>query len=118
MADLAFRMSRIVEWPVEDERQDYGIEQFRNGHADSRRQHDVLRKVRCGMCFPQHRAGTLGLLPACEIKWCIGENLFSGWRDQSDEVFEENRDFLKNFEDLTVYSEFENSPDEGIPKEH
>lgn len=43
----------------------------------------------------------------CRIKWCAGENLFSGWREQTDEVFEENWTSLKDFEDLTVYSEFE-----------
>ena len=65
--------------------------------------------VRCGAQCACRNIGRehWGFCDTCRIKWCIGENLFSGWREQSDKVFEENRDFLKNFEDLTVYSEFE-----------
>jgi len=65
--------------------------------------------VRCGVECAFRNIGRehWGFCDPCRIKWCIGENLFSGWREQSDEVFEENWEFLKDFEDLTVYSEFE-----------
>ncbi len=40
---------------------------------------------------------------ACCVKFMVGENLFSSWREQSEEDWKKNREFLEDFEDLTVY---------------
>lgn len=39
----------------------------------------------------------------CHLKFVVGENLFSSWREQTEEEWKKNWEFLKDFEDLTVY---------------
>lgn len=40
---------------------------------------------------------------ACRVKFMVGENLFSHWREQTEEQRNENRKFLEGFEDVTAY---------------
>ena len=56
----------------------------------------------CGKC-----AGTLNIgrvhWCACDehrTKWCIGENLFSAWRNESEEVWQRNAEILAGYEDV------------------
>lgn len=36
----------------------------------------------------------------CRIKWLVGENLFSSWREQSMRVWEANREKLEGYRDV------------------
>ena len=33
----------------------------------------------------------------CKTRWCVGENLFSGWRDESEEDWERNRERFEDY---------------------
>jgi len=36
--------------------------------------------------------------PCCGVKWFVGENVFSDWRDMTDEEFKENSELLETYE--------------------
>jgi hypothetical protein len=48
---------------------------------------------KCGCCSNIANVGRVhwGLCKSCGIRWCIGENLFSGWREESEADWERNR---------------------------
>ncbi|NQU25802.1 MAG: hypothetical protein HQ567_31325 [Candidatus Nealsonbacteria bacterium] len=33
-------------------------------------------------------------------RWCAGANLFSGWRDEDESVWQENAEQIKNYEEV------------------
>lgn len=43
-----------------------------------------------------------GYCQDCMVKEALGENLFSGWREQTQESWDANEKFLAGFKDLTV----------------
>lgn len=54
----------------------------------------------CPVCHEQPVIANVGRkhFASCEdhaVYWFIGENLFSGWRDESPELWERNRAFLR-----------------------
>lgn len=35
----------------------------------------------------------------CKTKWWEGSNIFSGWRDENEEIWEKNKEKLKNYKE-------------------
>src|SRR4051794_25638716 len=42
---------------------------------------------------------------ACRTKWYVGSNLFSSWRDETLEVWEENAQLLSGYEEVEPFRE-------------
>ena len=36
----------------------------------------------------------------CELKWFIGENLFSSWREENEDIWKANADRIKDYREL------------------
>ena len=36
----------------------------------------------------------------CRTRWCIGENLFSGWRIEDEEVWRRNKEFFGEYQEI------------------
>ena len=36
----------------------------------------------------------------CKTMWCIGSNLFSGWRSESEKIWEDNKEKYKNYKEI------------------
>lgn len=56
---------------------------------------------RCPICHEPPEILNIGRIhfAHCEdhaVRWCIGENLFSGWRDEDKATWERNEAYLRN----------------------
>ena len=38
----------------------------------------------------------------CKIKWFIGENLFSSWREQNENIWRENEEKIRNYREVDI----------------
>ena len=59
---------------------------------------------KCGMVGTVANIGRIhwGACSHCAVRWLIGENLFSGWRDESAEVWRENERALAALSEVSA----------------
>ena len=38
----------------------------------------------------------------CKIKWFEGSDLYSSWKDENEEIWEKNWEFLKDFKEINI----------------
>jgi len=57
---------------------------------------------KCGRC---HRVKNIGpdhwyYCDSCKVKWCVGANLFSDWRDENEETWKQNYLYLLDYKEI------------------
>ena len=50
------------------------------------------------------------------VKWRVGENVFSGWRDETEEQWFKNYELLKGFREIEPHSSWLNDPANGAAR--
>jgi len=99
-----------MEWKNEEEKREYMDKQKREklifddydnyfGHCKFEDHDNFYRNVRAP---GDTRPGKTHIMccDTCKICWCIGHNLFSGWRFEDPEVWDRNYDIIKNYKYL------------------
>jgi hypothetical protein len=97
-----------MEWRNEEEKREYMNKQRREklifddhnnyfGHCKHLNHDNFYRNVRAP---GDTRPGKTHIMccDTCKICWCIGHNLFSGWRYEDPEVWDRNYEEIKDFE--------------------